>query len=282
VRWLVLFFVALLRPVRAQPESQVPAGFITATDIAYGTHFRQKLDLTYCQTRETPLLIFIHGGSWTRGDKSDGHINGLIWSGYAIANINYRLSQDAVFPAQIQDCRQAVRWLREHAPEYHLDTRHFAVIGESAGGHLAALVATTGDSAAFDTKPESTSAAVQAAVCVSAPTNLALYGPSREGDDITRLLGAPSATVPELVRSADPASYVSKGDPPFLLIHGEKDSWVPLAQPRALEGALRNAGVPVTLRILPDQRHEFGEGTWVKIGAEIDGSLAKAWEKPGS
>jgi acetyl esterase/lipase len=97
-----------------------------------------------------PLIIWIHGGAWTGGDKADCPARRLLQRGYAVASINYRLSNEAIFPAQIEDCKAAIRWLRAHAKQYGLDADHFGAWGSSAGGHLVALLGTTGDLKQFD------------------------------------------------------------------------------------------------------------------------------------
>ena len=125
----------------------LPEGATQHRDLAYvsGGHERQKLDL-YLPKEGTnlPLIINIHGGAFKAGSKEDGVPITYLNQGYAVASINYRLSQHAIFPAQIQDCKAAVRWLRAHAGEYRLNPERFAVWGASAGGHLAAMLGTTG------------------------------------------------------------------------------------------------------------------------------------------
>jgi acetyl esterase/lipase len=137
-------------PGGASPVPRVPQGVKTHRDLAYvvNGHERQKLDLFVPEKADgpLPLIIWIHGGGWQNGSK-DGCPplrNGYTEHGYAVASINYRLSGHAVFPAQIEDCKAAIRWLRAHAEEYSLDPQRFGVWGSSAGGHLAALVGTSG------------------------------------------------------------------------------------------------------------------------------------------
>ena len=120
-----------------------------------------------------PLVIWIHGGAWLGGDKADCPARRLVQRGYAVASVNYRLSNEAIFPAQIKDCKAAVRWLRAHTAEYGLDAGHFGVWGASAGGHLVALLGTSGDTKDFD-KGENlgVSSRVQAVCDWFGPTDL--------------------------------------------------------------------------------------------------------------
>ena len=154
VVFLTLGLLIPLSIVVAQPgASRLPEGATVHRDLAYvsGGHARQKLDLYLPKDGENlPLIINIHGGAFRMGSKENGVPLEYLARGYAVASINYRLSQHAVFPAQIEDCKAAVRWLRAHASEYRLDLDRFAVWGSSAGGHLAAMLGTTGDTREFD------------------------------------------------------------------------------------------------------------------------------------
>src|SRR5271163_4692110 len=143
----------------------------------HNAHRRNSLDLYLPSDRQPPypLVIYIHGGAWKIGDKTDlPDISGLRKSGFAVASINYRLLPEAVFPAQIEDCKSAISWLRANAHAYDLDPEHFAVWGYSAGGHLAALVGTTGDTATPSWAAEKNGVSNKvSAVCVwSGPSDL--------------------------------------------------------------------------------------------------------------
>lgn len=127
-------------PKRRAPPG-VPEGVQVLRDLTYveGGHERNRLDLYLPEKAEgrPPLVVWIHGGAWQAGSKEDCAAVRLTAKGYAVASINYRLSQHAVFPAQIEDCKAAIRWLRANAAKYHLDPDHIGVWGSSAGGHLA-------------------------------------------------------------------------------------------------------------------------------------------------
>jgi acetyl esterase/lipase len=145
--------MALAQPAGQPAPRPTPDGTRVHRDLAYvpGGHERQKLDL-YLPKDGTnlPLIINIHGGAFKAGSKENGVPLEYLTPGYAVASINYRLSQHALFPAQIEDCKAAIRWLRAHASEYRLDPNRFAAWGSSAGGHFAAMLGTTGDTQQFD------------------------------------------------------------------------------------------------------------------------------------
>ena len=174
-----VIFLLTMSTSFAQPQQfarpRVPEGATPYRDLPYLTngHPRQNLDL-YVPTDGTnlPLIINIHGGAWQAGSKEMGPPMDYLRRGYAVASINYRLSQHALFPAQLDDCKAAVRWLRANAAKYNLDPDHFAAWGYSAGGHLAALLGTTGDVKTFDAGENlGVSSRVQAVVDYFGPTD---------------------------------------------------------------------------------------------------------------
>ncbi len=183
--------------------------------------------------------------------------------GYAVASIGYRLSGDAVFPAQIEDCKAGVRWLRAHADQYGLDRGKFAAWGSSAGGHLVALLGTSGGVKEFDVGENlDRSSAVQAVVDYYGPTDLVAFVKTpryerHSGDDApeAKLLGGPVLENVEKATKANPITYVDAKDPPFLIVHGDADPVVPPNQSELLKDALEKANVSVELKILPDARH---------------------------
>jgi len=229
-------------------------------DLAYipGGHERQKLDL-YLPGEDVskpfPLIIWVHGGAWRAGSKERCPARRFVEQGYAVASINYRLSQHAIFPAQIQDCKAAVRWLRVHASRYHLDPKRFGVWGSSAGGHLVAMLGTAGDVKAFDVGENlEVSSRVQAVCDFFGPTDFAKMSdfPSTMDHDAadspeSKLVGGPVQENKEKVRRANPITYVTKDDPPFLIVHGDKDPLVPHNQSELLLDALKKANVQAKL-----------------------------------
>jgi acetyl esterase/lipase len=251
-----------VRPGVAQPEDDIPVGTVLAADVSYGPLPVQKLDLYYRPGMRLPLVIFIHGGGWNSGDKSENRARGFINRNFAVANINYRLASEAPFPANIRDCQRAVRWLRANAEKYDLDTSRIGVLGQSAGGQLAALLGTAGDYKFAPEDDATVSARVQAVVEISGVTDFSLFGSSKPGNGISQFFGAPMSQVPEMVRLASPKTFVSRDSPRFLIVHGGRDTLVPLKHAFSFRAALSEASLPVAVRVLTDERHEFTPSGW--------------------
>ena len=241
-----------------------PPGVKVEKDIAYaGTkNPRQALDLYLPKApkgeKPLPVVVNIHGGAWQGGDKSQGvgALLGLVAGGeYAAASVGYRLSGEATWPAQIHDCKAAIRWVRANAEKYHLDPDRIGVIGGSAGGHLVAMLGTSGGVPDLegDLGPhKGLSSKVRCVVDEFGPSELPTMGDAPSSMDHnspsspeSRLLGSPILTSRELARAASPITYVSKDDPPFLIIHGDKDMTVPFDQSERLTKALKGSGVEV-------------------------------------
>ncbi|QEF97723.1 Carboxylesterase NlhH [Stieleria maiorica] len=243
-----------------------PDGVEVLSDIQYATtpHGPLLLDLYRPEQidRNLPVIVFVHGGGWKGGDKRSG-LKIAAWlagENYAVASINYRLLEVSAWPTQIDDCYAAVRWVREHAEQYRFDPDRIVAWGTSAGGHLAALMAT---------RPypgnESTSSRVHAGIDWFGPTDLLTMPPnvvsqSRSFEDVAksngaRLLQAPVMTVPELAKTASALYNVTPDDPPMLIMHGDQDPGVPVDQSVRLAEALKKAGVPVQLEIIPGAGH---------------------------
>ncbi len=249
-------------------EAKLPDGAIAHRDLAYvpGGHERQKLDLYLPKDGSNlPLIINIHGGAFKMGSKEQGVPLEYLSQGYAVASINYRLSQHAKFPAQIEDSKAAVRWLRAHAAEYRLAPDRFAAWGSSAGGHLAAMLGTTGDAKNFDVGANlDQPSRVQAVVDYFGPTDFLQMDAHRlpngmthdpAGSPESELIGGAIQEHKDKVARANPITYVTPGDPPFLICHGDADPLVPHHQSELLEAALRGAGVPVTFYTVKGAGH---------------------------
>ena len=181
-----------------------------------------------------PVIVCIHGGHWGAGAKERCPAVTLVQDGYAVASIDYRLTGTAPFPAQIEDCKAAVRWLRANASTYRLDPDHIGVWGYSAGGHLAALLGTSGGVPELEGSGDNMqySSQVQAVCDVAGPADLLAMtnlGPKRISA-IEGLLGGPLEKDKTKAIAASPIHYVSKDDPPFLIVHGEADRVVPVEQ----------------------------------------------------
>jgi acetyl esterase/lipase len=181
--------------------------------------------------------------------------------GYAVARVEYRFSQAAVFPAQIEDCKAAIRWLRAHASEYGLIRDRVGVWGASAGGHLVALLGTTGHVRDFDVGENlDQPSAVQCVIDWFGPTDFLHWGDDPQAlasasNPIARLLGGPATAHPEKARRASPVDFVKADAAPFLIMHGDQDKLVPLQQSTELESLLKKAGVECTLKVIAGNGH---------------------------
>jgi acetyl esterase/lipase len=237
----------------------LPAGVVIHRDMAYvsGGHPRQALDLYLPDLGHAmPLIVWIHGGAFRMGGKEDRVPLEMLEQGYAIASLNYRLSQHALFPAQIEDCKAAVRWLRAHADTYGLDLLRFASWGESAGGHLAAMLGTAGHERSFEVGEHlDRSSCVQAVLDFFGPTDFLQMDAQRLPEGMvhdaadspeSQLVGGPIQERPTELARANPVTYVTPEAPPFLIVHGDRDPLVPYGQSLLLADALKAAGVPVT------------------------------------
>jgi acetyl esterase/lipase len=260
--------VAAAQPPRAKP----PDGTEVHTNREYvpGGHERQRLDLYVPAKADAPLpvIVWVHGGAWMGGSKDDGGpALRFVGKGYAVACINYRLSQHAVFPAQIEDCKAAIRWLRSNATTYNLNPDRIGVWGASAGGHLVALLGTSGGVEDGERKGESAdqSSRVQAVVDFFGPTDFlqmdahAVPGARLKHDSSTspesQLIGGAIQENVEKVGRANPVKYVTKDAPPFLIVHGERDPLVPCHQSELLYEALKRARTDVTFYKIAGASH---------------------------
>ncbi len=274
------------RKMRAAAEARQTDGKVLR-DLAYvaNGHPRQKLDL-YLPKNATnaPLIVWVHGGAWKQGDKDRTPAQIFVEEGYAVASINYRLSQHAVFPAQIEDCKAAIRWLRVHAKDHGYNPDRIAAWGSSAGGHLVALLGTSGDVKEFDTGANpGVSSRVQAVVDFFGPTDFTQMGkfPSTIKHDApdspeSELIGGAVQQNKAKAARANPITYVTADDPPFLILHGDKDSTVPLNQSELLEAALKKAGVDVAFHVVKGAGHGFGGP---EINEKVRQFLAKHLKK---
>jgi len=206
-----------------------------------------------------PLVIFIHGGGWSGRSKTDGlfYADAFLQKDYAYASVDYRLSDTAVFPAQIEDVKAAVRYLRAHAADYHIDPDRIGVMGHSAGGHLASLLGTTNDDPQFNTGDNlNVSSSVQAVCDMSGPVNFLTPAPAL-APMLAKLLGGPVGEKQDLAKLASPINHISSKNAPFLILHGDSDSGVPKEESQEFAAALQKAGTPVQLVLLPGQPHNL-------------------------
>lgn len=203
-------------------------------------------------------VLLIHGGGWAMGDRSQLRGYGVLLGrkGYVCVACEYRLSGEAQWPAQLHDVTAALRWMRSHAPDLGIDPAKIAVSGNSAGGHLALMLAGTQDMPAFEGKDgRSAGGTTIAAVCAFyAPTMLGIPG-AELSPSVAALLGG--AASEEAVREASPLTYVRPGYPPTLLMHGAADDLVPMESSLRLHAALTEAGAPVELHVFAGAPHAF-------------------------
>jgi acetyl esterase/lipase len=260
-------------------DETVPADAVAHLDITYVTRETgpEKLDVyTPAGGGPFPVVIWIHGGAWKMGGKAKWpHMNFLVGEGYAVANVEYRFSQVAPFPAQLEDCTAALDFLSVHAGEYHLDAKRIAVTGESAGGHLATLLGLKRSAAKDDVSKQAAGDDAEGRICavidLFGPTDLvALSNVSAEArQNVEQLLGGSAESRHDLAVAASPLWKISKGDPPFLIFHGTADPQVPFKQSRELAEGLAAAGVAVEF-VPVDEAGHAGPVFWT---AELRGRM---------
>lgn len=267
---------ATVKAPPAQAPASLPPGVRAERDIPYvtGGDEAQRLDLYLPEAlpaHPLPLVVCIHGGGWRGGSKAWCPMLPLVFQGYAVASVEYRFSQKAIFPAQIQDCQAALRWLRAHSKHYHIDSGHVGVIGASAGGHLVALLGTAGGKQAFQPVGghEDQSDRVQAVCDFYGPADFNtvmqhahddpnvrnIFQFNSPSDPYSSLIGVSLGSDPQKSNAVSPMHYVSKDNAPFLILHGTHDALVPYAQSKEFAAALKAQGVEALLQTLPGSGH---------------------------
>jgi acetyl esterase/lipase len=270
-------------PTSQPTQTNPPASTITQLkDIRYGDadgkgnlldlYLPAKID------KPRPLIVWIHGGGWSMGDKSGCPAVPAVSQGFVVASINYRLSDQAIYPAQILDCKGAIRFLRAHAEQYDIDPKRIGVWGASAGGHLVALLGTSGGSKELEGNVGGNldqSSRVQAVCDWFGPTDLSKFADEAQAAGIMKTTPAPNLIMvliggslsekKDLVQLANPISFISKKKaadlPPFLIMHGDQDKLVPVAQSQLLDDALVAAGAKVDFQIISGAGHGIGFNT---------------------
>jgi len=224
----------------------------------------QRLDIYYPATSSgsAPVVLYVHGGGWTSGDKRTGNgsetIPELVKRGYLVAAVNYRLAPASKFPAQIEDVKCAVRFLRANAAKYGIDPNRIGAMGGSAGGHLVSLLGTSDATSGFEGNGgyAGVSSRVQTVVDMFGPADLTVAFEGAGDTLVKGVFGAANRTDP-VVKDASPVTWISKDDPPFLILHGENDRLVPLSQSQELYDRLTAAGVPAKLVVVKNAGHGF-------------------------
>jgi acetyl esterase/lipase len=265
------------KAVAGKPDAALPSEAEILKDIVYATVGGTKLRLDLylpsgAASAARPLVIWIHGGGWQKGSRAAvaDKAGPLLARGFAVASIDYRLTDDARFPAQIRDCLAAVRFLRGNAAEYRLDPDRFGVWGASAGGHLAALVGTAAGVAEFNKGPDAGISARVQAVCdwfgpADLPSLQAQMGSKPTVDHQAadspegKLVGGPLDKEPYRTRAleASPIKYIDASTPPFLIMHGDEDRLIPLAQSERFHEALVEHGIESTFETVAGAGHGF-------------------------
>lgn len=239
------------------------ADVVFKKDLEYGTGGGEHRHLNLARPAElsapAPAVVVIHGGAWMGGNK-EGHnaqIKELAQRGFVAVTIGYRLAPQHPFPAQIEDCKCAVRWLRAHADELQIDPQRIGAIGFSAGAHLAMMLGAMDDADGLEGAGgwSDQSSKVQAVVSFAGPTDLTLELPQHSTEIVEKFVGGPLDEKIDVVRQASPITYVSPGDAPMLLFQGTNDEIVPCNQAFAMATALSKANVPGRVELLIGAGH---------------------------
>jgi acetyl esterase/lipase len=276
IRCRFVAFACLLFPplaFAAEPKSKIPI----QTDIVYAKVGDRELKIDLCGPPDGkgpfPVVVLFHGGGWRMGNKRDvrAWLPFLAEHGYVAASVGYRLAPDHTFPAQIEDAKTAVRFLRANAEKYGIDKDRFAAMGWSAGGHLSCLLGLTDENAGFEGKEyPKESSKVKAVVDYFGPTDLAGFAKDATAQRgmLGPFIGAKFDENPVAHEKASPIKYVSKAAPPFLIFHGTKDLTVPIEQSRQLAAKLKEVGVSVKLVEVPGEGHGWNDSAGAETTEE--------------
>lgn len=254
-------------------------------DVAYDDdHKAQALDvyLAKASKKPAPCMVYIHGGGWRAGSKN--RIPAWLAKmqaegGLAVVSVEYRFTDVATHPAQVNDCARAIQFVRHNAKKWNIDPKRIGVTGGSAGGHLSAYMALQEDEAdpKSDDPVERQSSRVSCAVPFAGPTDWGLLAKIEHGHPAYRQLigyepGTPAAKMSaRLKKDVSPVSFVSKDDPPILIVHGDADAVVPVQHATVLKKALKKAGVEHELIVVKDGKHNVA-------GAGIGDTPTRAME----
>jgi len=273
--------LCLCAPSRAEIEANI------TRDIEFARVDGKPLRLDLYLPKDVanpPLVVFMHGGSWRAGKRADCAMTWIVPKGFALASIDYRLSQQAVFPAQIFDCKGAVRWLRANASKYGYDARRIAIAGASAGGHLAVLLGTSGGVKELEGEtgghPEKSSQ-VQAIVDFYGPTDFILRAQEqpeftdKPTGQVFQLLGHGVKEREDRAKLASGAWHVTKDDPPLLAIHGTKDTRVRPNQTQRIHDAYQAMGLESSVHLVEGAGHGGKGFDTAEVQAAVTAFLEK-------
>ncbi len=259
-----------------QNPRRLRANVNVTKDVEYGKAGERSLKLDIYKpakpaAEKLPVVVWIHGGGWRGGNKSSGgRLMDLVGSGnYVGVSVGYRLSGEAIWPAQIHDCKAAIRWVRAHAEENCIDPERIGLWGSSAGGHLVSLLGTSADVAELEGNNGSpgVSSKVKCVVDFCGPSKLNEF----KHPAIVLLFGTEEHHEAQS-QVASPVSHVSKNDPPFLIVHGTKDTTVPISQAELFYEALKKADVDATFIKIEGGGHGIG-------GTEITNRVMAFFDK---
>lgn len=302
MRCFAAMLATLLLPAVAAgaQDVTVPEGVELVRDVVYssttgadGAALELAFDAAFPVAAETdlPVVVYIHGGGYTRGSKNMGlpFVLSFARGGYFAATIEYRLAGAAPWPAAFHDCQAAIRFLRSNAADLGIDPERIGVWGHSAGAHLAALVALSANDPLY--RPAAGAAdpgcAVRCVAEVSGPMDFLLYGPDAPRTDLGAWLGRDADTFERRAKQASPLAYVDANDPPVLIVHGDADRLVPIDHGKALQQALEAAGVAVDFLPVAGEGHSVrSRDAYARISAFFDthlgGRSAAALSEPGT
>lgn len=266
--WQTGLVVALLTVFTQATTFSQPVDMQIQKDITYAHTGTRALALDLyrpAQLSNRPLIVWIHGGAWRAGDKSSMPLKSLVEDGFQIASIDYRLTPEARFPANVHDIKTAIRHLRANSTQLKLNTKTIIIAGASAGGHLAALVGVSNGHQALEGtlgKHTETSSDIQGIVSFYGASNLTSiltqstpHGLGVRIPALQLLLGGQPEDKVELAKLASPVFHVGSNDPPILLIHGDQDPQMPINQSHELVGVYKQHNLPVQMEVIHGAAH---------------------------
>jgi acetyl esterase/lipase len=265
-RWVYAALVVSVFPLLSYAEDSRRLTVLRDVEYARVGEHSLKLDLHLpIEKQRPPLIVWVHGGAWRSGSKSNMPLSRMVEEGYAVASVDYRLSTDARFPAQIHDIKAAIRFLRAHGDQWRLASKKIVVAGDSAGALLAALVGVSNGNKELEGEignDRSQSSEVQGIISFYGAANLTTilaqstpHGLNVRVPALELLLGGQPTNVVDLARLASPVFHVDHTDPPLLLFHGDQDPQMPINQSHELHGAYRGVKAPVEFEVVHGAGH---------------------------
>ena len=253
-------------PLLIYAEDSRPLTVVRDVEYARIGEYSLKLDVHLPRARaQSPLIVWVHGGAWRSGSKSNMPLGTIVEEGYAVASVDYRLSTDARFPAQIHDIKAAIRFLRGHHDEWRLASKKIVIAGDSAGAHLATLVGVSNGNKELEGEigsDHSQNSDVHGIISFYGAANLTTilsqstpHGLKVRIPALELLLGGQPTNVVGLARLASPVFHVDRNDPPLLLFHGDQDPQMPINQSHVLHGAYRGVKAPVEFEVVHGAGH---------------------------